>query len=322
MSTLLIYIQHDADGITDLSYQTLAFAKQMAASQGLQVEAFIAGKDLGDRPAKVLAQGANEVFTLEGDAFEHYLSAPTAEALCALTQERKPLLVLLPASTIGNDLAPLAAGKLDTACVVDCDGIEFTNGRPHFLRTEFDARARMKYSVTGDGPAFITLKDGVAEVQGASDSQGQVSAFNMQPSDESLRARIEKREVVQKTVNLKDAETIIGGGAGVGTKENFQLLETLAKKLNGEIGATRASVDAGWVSAERQIGQTGVTVRPNLYIACGISGAVQHSVGIREAKTIVAINSDAGAPIFRMAHYRIVGDLNSVVPKLVELLDA
>jgi electron transfer flavoprotein alpha subunit len=137
---------------------------------------------------------------------------------------------------------------------------------------------------------------------------------------EALRGAVQRREVVKKTVNLKDAKVIIGGGAGVGNRENFALLERLAEKLGGELGATRASVDAGWISAERQIGQTGVTVRPDLYIACGISGAVQHLVGIREAKTVVAINSDASAPIFRVSHYRIVGDLTVVVPKLVELL--
>ncbi len=322
MSNILIYIQHDADGISDLSFQGLALAKEMAAERNLRVEAFIAGTNLADRAQQVLAQGANEVFTLEGDAFEHYLSGPMAEALSSLAKERQPLLVLLPASTVGNDLAPLAAGKLGAACVVDCDGVDFSASKPTFLRTEFDARARVKYSTKGEGPTFVTLKDGITEVQSEGAKVGAVSVFNMQASDESLRAKIETREVVQKTVNLKDAETIIGGGAGVGTKENFQLLETLAQKLSGEIGATRASVDAGWASAERQIGQTGVTVKPSLYVACGISGAVQHSVGIRDAKTIVAINSDAGAPIFRMAHYRIVGDLNTVVPKLVELLDA
>ena len=134
------------------------------------------------------------------------------------------------------------------------------------------------------------------------------------------RARIVKRDVVKKTVNLREAKAIVVAGAGVGGKKNLALVEQLAAALGGEVGATRAAVDAGWLTAERQIGQTGVTVRPRVYVACGVSGAVQHRVGMTDSQTIVAINTDAGAPIFKFAHYRVLGDLEVVIPKLLALL--
>jgi electron transfer flavoprotein alpha subunit len=312
----LVYIEHDESGVTDLSLQALA----LAGSLGGETEALLLGEELAPLAAVVLTRGAGRVLAFEHATLREHVALPAAHALAAAVRERDPGLVLLPASTVGNDLAPLAAALLEAACVVDCDGIEAGGGGLRLLRTEFDARVRAAYEPTGAGPVLATVKDGVAATRppGASTGEAEVRAAEL-PA-EALRGAVERREVARKTVNLKDARVIIGGGAGVGSAAHFTMLERLAEKLGGEIGATRASVDAGWVSAERQIGQTGVTVRPYLYIACGISGAVQHLVGIREAKTVVAINYDPAAPIFRVSHYRIVGDLTTVVPKLVELL--
>jgi len=311
----LVYIEHDESGVGELSLQALALGRSL----GGECEALLLGGDLAALATDVLARGATQVLTVEHPALREHVALPAAHALAAVARERGADLVLLPASTTGNDLGPLAAALLDAACVVDCDGVE-TAGGLRLLRTEFDARVRAAYEPVGSGPVFATVKDGAAEVPPAGPAAGQAAAVAVELPEEARRGAVERREVVRKTVNLKDARVIVGGGAGVGSAANFALLERLAAKLDGEIGATRASVDAGWASAERQIGQTGVTVRPELYIACGISGAVQHVVGIRDAKTVVAINSDAGAPIFRVSHYRIVGDLTQVVPRLIELL--
>ncbi len=313
MAKILVYIEHDESGVSDLSLQALALATRLGGG-----DALLLGENVSALAATVLAHGAQDVLAVEHPALAGHVALPAAHALKAVVMERAPRLVLVPSSTVGNDLAPLAAGLLEAACIVDCDGVEGDEGAWRFLRTEFDARVRAVYEAVGEGPALVTVKDGIAEAAPA--VGGQVVATRVELGPEALRGAVQRREVVKKTVNLKDAKVIIGGGAGVGNRENFALLERLAEKLGGELGATRASVDAGWISAERQIGQTGVTVRPDLYIACGISGAVQHLVGIREAKTVVAINSDASAPIFRVSHYRIVGDLTVVVPKLVELL--
>ncbi len=314
MTRILVFLEHDENGVTDLSLQALA----LAGSLGGEVEALLVGQSLAAAVEVALAHGAAQVLTVEHATLANYLAGPVSSVVAAVVTERDPVLVLFQASTVGNDLAPLTAGRLEAACLVDCDGVERAGNSWRLLRTEFDARVRAAYQPEGTGPVLVTLKDGVAEVR-ATAGGGDVIPLDLSPAG-GATGEVLRREVVKKTVNLKDARVIVGGGAGVGSRENFALLERLAEKLGGEIGATRASVDAGWVSAERQIGQTGVTVKPDLYIACGISGAVQHLVGIRDARTVVGINSDPSAPIFRVSHYRIVGDLTSVVPKLIELL--
>lgn len=315
MTRILVYMEHEGGQASDLSLQLLALARSLG---DVELSACCAAGDAGSLVASALKHGAQSAFVAEHAAFSSYLGKPVSQALAAAVKAAAPDLVLLPASTIGNDLGPLTAATLEAPCLSDCDGLELDEGTLLALRTEFDARARVCYKAEG-GPFFITVKDGVVPAA-EQPVDGETTALSIELTEEQLRASVSSREVADKTVNLKDAPVIIGGGAGVGTGENFALLEKLAKRVGGEIGATRASVDAGWVSAERQIGQTGVTVRPDLYIACGISGAIQHVVGIRDAKTIVAINSDASAPIFRVSHYKIVGDLNTIVPKLLEVL--
>jgi len=314
MKTILVFLEHDENGISDLSLQALALARTLGGG----VEALVTGEGLEAHARTALEHGAMQVWTVEHPALRVYLAGPTARAVAQVVKEREAGLVLFPSSTVGNDLAPLVAGLLDAACLVECDGVEAAGDTWRLRRTEFDAQARAVYEPLG-GPVLATLKDGVAVAAGVGeDSAGIVTALAADPGPAA--GEVLRREVARKTVNLKDARIIVGGGAGVGSQEAFTQLEKLAAKLGGEIGATRASVDAGWVSAERQIGQTGVTVRPDLYIAVGISGAVQHLVGIRDAKTVVSINSDPSAPIFRVSHYRVVGDLNAVVPKLIQLL--
>lgn len=318
MPSILVYAQFDQDGVADLSLQCLAKARALAAAKGAQVEAVLIGSDAPALVETLKAQ-ADTVLTAAGGVLADYLAVPQAKVLAQVVKERQPALVFLPANTVGNDLAPRVAALLDAPAFLDCLEVTCDGTQPFFKRLEFDAKAITAYTAPAPGPWIATLKDGIAPAAPGGKTAAVVSiGVTLAPAD--LKGKLEKREVARKTVNLKDAKIIIGGGAGVGNKANFQVLEKLAAALHGEIGATRAAVDAGWVSHERQIGQTGVTVRPDLYIACGISGAVQHSVGIREAKTIVAINTDPSAPIFKLANYRIVGDLTEVVPRLAGLL--
>jgi electron transfer flavoprotein alpha subunit len=312
MTRILVYMEHEGGVASDVSLQLLALARRQ---DGAEVTALCAAADPAGLAAQALSHGANEALIVADASLASYLGRPVSQALKAAIEETQPRLVLLPAGTIGNDLAPLCAATLDAACILDGDGLELDGSVTRVFRTEYDAR--VKVALEAEGLCLVTLKDGICE--SAEAAGGDTKSLDV--AIDAGTASVQRREVATKTVNLKDAPVIVGGGAGLGNAENFALLEKLARKLGGELGATRASVDAGWISAERQIGQTGVTVRPNLYIACGISGAIQHVVGIRDAKTIVAINSDAGAPIFRVSHYKLVGDLNTIIPKLLELLD-
>ncbi len=313
MSAILVYVEHDGGCVTDLSLQCLSCGRQLADQAGAELHAILLGAEAAGVPL------ADVIHAAKGEGLEPYTTRPHAKKLEDLVSQLQPLAVLLPSSTIGNDLAPRVAGELGLCVTLHCDAVKPEAEALHCRRLEYDARAHTWFAPMANGCTVATLADGIAE-SASGDTTGRVESLDAGLDADLLRVLVERREVVQKTVNLKDAKVIIGGGAGVGTKENFSLLQKLAERLGGEIGATRASVDAGWVSAERQIGQTGVVVRPDLYIACGISGAVQHAVGIRDARMIVAINSDPAAPIFKMAHYRIVGDLTVVIPKLLDLL--
>ncbi len=321
MSNVLVYVEHDDDGITDVSLQCLAHGKKAAAAHGAKLGAAVLGEGVSAIAEEVKGLGADLVFVADDASLKNYLPLPYSTVLAGIITDNGISACLLPSSTVGNDLAPMVAAKLDAPCVLGVTEVAFEGGTHVLKRLEFDAKAKTLFTTNTDGPVVTTLVDGISEelpTAGAGDGEIQTVAIAIAP--EELKSVVERREVARKTVNLKDAKIIIGGGAGVGSAENFGMLEQLAAKLGGEVGATRASVDAGWVSAERQIGQTGVTVKPDVYIAVGISGAIQHIVGIREARTIIAINTDASAPIFKFAHYKIVGDLAEVLPKLIELV--
>jgi electron transfer flavoprotein alpha subunit len=319
--SILIYIEHDGDGITDLSLQCISTGKELAEKNNLKLHCALISADPQNLTADLNKYPIDEINCVTNLELSSYLPGNYASALKSIIDSVTPRLVIIPASTTGNDLAPRTAGLLKVPCVLSCQRIAFENNAPVLHRLEFDAKAIAEYKSRNGGIMLVTVTDGIADpLDQIGDGSAAINQFDWSPDPGLTRSTIVSRDVVRKTVNLKDASVIIGGGAGVGTSDNFALLEQLAEKLGGEIGATRAAVDAGWVRAERQIGQTGVNIKPDLYIACGISGAVQHLVGIREAKTIVAINTDSSAPIFKMAHYKIVGDLCSVIPKLIENL--
>lgn len=318
MATIFVFAEINEGVVNDVSLQVLAAARRIAVP-GDRVVAFAAGSGITAVVQTLCAHGADEAVVADDAAFKDYLTSPYRAAVSAFLAQHPCSLVLFPATTCGNDLAPVVAAGLDAACVLDGVALRLEAGKAIVSRIEFDRKVKTCYVAAGDRPMVATLKDGIAEAIAPDAARPNV----VKPFAVSLpatRARIVRRDVARKSVNLKAAKIIVGAGAGIGAKDNFAKIQELAGALGAQIGATRAIVDAGWLPADHQIGQTGVTVRPEVYIACGVSGAVQHWVGISEARKIVAINSDKNAPIMKRAHYRIAGDLNAVVPKLTKLL--
>ena len=318
-----VYIETDENGITDISLQCLSKGRQLADLMNSTLSGVILGTNIEHIHEDLIAHGADAVYLCNNSRLNNYTTTPYKKALCALIREHNPEMLFFPASTQGNDLAPVVAANLCTGCVQDCQDVELEGELLVQKRLEYDRKVLTRYLTQTRRPQIATLMDGIAEINEADKNrQGELVPVEVVLDESDSVTKILKREVAKKTVNLKDARVIVAGGGGVGTKENFALIEELAEALGGEVGATRPVVDAGWTSHDRQIGQTGVNVKPDLYIACGISGAVQHRVGMMDAGKIVSINIDPTAPIFRFSHYRIVGDLTQVIPKLLKLCKA
>jgi electron transfer flavoprotein alpha subunit len=317
MSNTLV-IAHVLDGhVTDLTLQAVAKARTL----GNPVHGLVIGNGVSSLAVGLTAAGCDVVHVAEKDVLATYVTTPFLRVAQSVVQTGGYSLILLPASTMGNDLAPVLAARLNAACVLDADDVKVEGDKTLIRRTEFDRKAGTWFSAVGGKTMVATVKDGVADTPVLDAARvGTVHTVAVSLDNADLKARVLSRDVAKATVNLKGAKIIVAAGAGVGNKDNFAKITDLAAKLGAQIGATRAVVDAGWLPADHQIGQTGATVRPDLYIACGISGAVQHWVGMMDSRTIVSINSDKNAPLMKRAHYRIAGDLNVVIPKLIKLM--
>ncbi len=319
----VVVVAEVADGVfNEVSLQCLSAARALAGPEG-EVEALLIGAQVAAHAASLASGGADRVTLVEDERLAAYTTEPWLAAVRARLAAAPATAVLLPATTIGNDLGPALAAVIGAASVVDADGVALEDGQPLAWRIGFDRKVRTTWTPEGNRPLVATLRDGAAPTPGPDAARAaNVSALALDEvmAGVELRTKVVRRDVSARTVNLRDARVIVAAGAGVGGPEGVALVQQLAAALGGEVGATRAAVDAGWLSADRQIGQTGATVRPDLYIACGISGAIQHRVGMLDSRTVIAINTDPNAPMFRSAHYRIVGDLKVVIPKLLKLL--
>jgi len=294
-----------------------------------------AGLILGEKAAQladtVFSYGADRVYALQAPHVEQYTSPAYARALSKLAREYNPQILLLAATPQGRDLAPRLASSLGSGLTADCTDLQIgsftdskTKEKHHNLLLQIRPAWGGNIIATIVNPAtrpqMATVREGMMQLPTPVASTGgeliQI-APELHPAD--LITKIVDQRDAEKKVNLKAAKIIVAGGAGLGSKDNFQLVQQLAQVLGGEAGASRAAVDAGFINHDHQVGQTGTTVRPKLYIACGISGSVQHLSGMEESGKIVAINIDPDAPIFSVAHYGIVGDVREVVPALIRL---
>lgn len=319
MADMVLVVAETQDGTPKkIAYEMLTAARGVAAEMDYEVAAVVLGDGLDESAlASALgAHGASKVFVLDDAAFASYNAEPYAAALQQLVEAEEPELVLLGMTLVGRDLAPRLAAKLRAGLASDVTGMRVEDGDLLFTRPMYSGQvmATVKANRT---PVLATVRANswaVAQAEGGSEAE--VETFDADDLPEPRTEVLSIEAAGGDRPDIGDASTIVSGGRGMKGPENFALVEELADLLGAAVGTTRAVVDAGWRPYEEQVGQTGKTVSPKLYIAVGVSGALQHLSGMRTSKTIVAINKDADAPIFRLADYGIVGDLFEVVPEV------
>lgn len=321
------------DGVlNEVSLELCGKARQLADELGVKVGAVLAGHDIERLARRLIAHGVDRVYVSEHPKLLHYQTTSYAKVLAELIKKHEPQIVLYGATHLGRDLAPRVASSVRAGMTADCTDLQIKDVvdprskevQPKLLlqiRPAFGGNIVATIVNFDMWPQMATVREGVMPMLDPSSSRtGEVirEPIEITPADTPLK--VLERHVEPRKVNLKGARVIAAGGGGVGSRDNFKLIHELAGAIGGAVGASRAAVDGGFVGKEHQVGQTGTTVRPALYVACGISGAVQHRAGMEESAKIVAINTDKDAPIFSVAHYGIVGDLSKVIPLMINAL--
>ena len=322
-----VFVEQEEGHLAPVSLDLLAKAREMADQLGSRVCGLLFGYDVGGLAPSLIHCGADLVLLADHPELSPYRTLPYARVASELIAARKPYILLIGGTPIGRDLAPRLASAASAGLTADCTALRLGDLETKGTRYQdllFQIRPAFGGNIIATivnpemHPQMATVREGVLRPAQPDPSRvGQVEVIEPRFAPEDLVLEVVHREIRLPTVDLKHAHVVVAGGAGVGSKEAFELIRELARVLGGEVAATRAAVDAGWISAEHQVGQTGVTVRPRLYIAAGISGAAQHLAGMDQSSTIIAINTDPGAPIFRVAHYKIVGDLRKVIPQMI-----
>lgn len=333
-SEVWIYIEHYKNKIADVSLELLGKGKELANQLNVKLGAILIGYKVDSVFEQLFHYGADKIYYAEDEILEEYTTLPYARIVCDLIKKYNPQIVLYGATTNGRDLAPRIASELKVGLTADCTNLKIGDytGRTkegsiknyknilYQIRPAFGGNIIATIVSPDYRPQMATVREGVMKMPEPDKSRkGEIVRFKPVIDKTLLLTKIIKKIKHEKSVNLKSASIIVSGGMGVGSKENFELIYKLAHVLGAEVGASRAAVDAGFISKDHQVGQTGVTVRPKLYIAIGISGQIQHIAGMSESNRIIAINNDPDAPIFDIAHYGIVGDLNEVVPRFIEI---
>ncbi len=330
---IFVYCEITEDGhIADVSLELCSKAYKLAKELKVKLEAIVIGNSIADIPKELAPYGVDTIYLADDKRLFPYLNLPHSSIVSKLISEYEADIVLFGATSIGRDLAPRVASTLRCGLTADCTSLIIGD---HYVKKTDTTYKNLLYQIR---PAFggnivatiinpdmhpqmATVREGVMKKETVRPKKNMevVSVdVNKYVSDTDFVVSIIERHIEAQKVNIKNAQIIVAGGYGVGSKENFDLLYQLANVLSGEVGASRAAVDAGFAPHERQIGQTGVTVRPKLYIACGISGAVQHRAGMDQSVQIISINTDPNAPISNIADYNIVGSVEEVIPKMIK----
>ncbi len=331
-NNLIVYCEFEEGRVADVSLELLTKGRELADKLGVKLEAVVLGDNLNDIESQLFPYGTDVVYKVEDKRLYPYTSNPHATVLINLFREIKPQVCLMGATCIGRDLGPRISSRLHSGLTADCTALEIGPHTDPKTGKEYEELLYQIRPAFGGNivativnpecrPQMATVREGVMkkEILDAN-YKGQVVNLDASKyvSDEDFVVEIIDRHIEKSKVNIKNSPIVVAGGYGVGSRENFNLLYELADTLGGEVGASRAAVDAGFSEHERQIGQTGVTVRPKLYIACGISGQIQHIAGMQDSSIIISINSDPEAPINKIADYVITGTVEDVIPKLIK----
>ncbi len=329
-----VFAEQEEGKLSEVPFELLGKGRELADRLGVKLAAVVMGEGVEALAAPIFEAGADIVHLVEDKELKVYRNKAYRHALVELVKECAPQIFIFSATHMGRDLAPAVASALRSGLTADCTDLQigdYTDNRTKETFTDILQQIRPAFGGNiiativnpRNWPQMATVREGVMKpLERQVGRTGEIVRHGAKL--EGVEIPVEVLEIVRKvsSVNLKGSRIIVAGGAGVGSKENFKLLHELAAVLGGAVGASRAAVDLGYVEHERQIGQTGVTVRPALFISCGISGAVQHLAGMQDSAKIIAINTDKDAPIFKVAHYGIVGDLNVVIPKMIKAIKA
>lgn len=319
---LWVYIETEEGSAKSVGYELLTPGRALADKLGVQLVAVILGENVESVAKTAIAYGADAAILVEGAEYNVYNSDASTYAVHTLIEKYQPDIVLIGATKNGRDLGPRVACKLSTGLTADCTGLDIDDETGYLLSTRpaFGGNLMATIVCPDNRPQMSTVRPGTFK-KSAQDSNrsGEIIREDIHIDPANIRTSIiERVKEVTEQINLEEAEIIVSGGRGMKKPENFAMLRELAGLLGGSVAASRAAVDSGWLPSAYQVGQTGKTVAPKVYIACGISGALQHLVGMSGSDTIVAINNDPNAPIFKVADYRIVGDVMEVIPAMIE----
>lgn len=332
MNNVFVYIELENGAVADVSLELLTKGRELADRLGVKLEAVAMGENIAGIEKELAKYGADTVWVADDKIFSPFRTLPHTSALCGLIEAEKPQIVLFGATPVGRDFAPRVSSALHSGLTADCTQLEIGDHKDAKTGKEYkDLLYQIRPAFGGNiiativnpdhRPQMATVREGVMrKAEAAKPAAGEVKqiAWRDYVKDTDLLVKIIDRQIEERKINIKGASVIVAGGYGMGSKENFKLVHELADVLGAEVGASRAAVDAGFTEHARQVGQTGVTVRPKLYIACGISGQIQHTAGMDQSSMVISINSDPEAPINKIADYAITGDVNEIIPKMIK----
>ena len=332
MNNIFVYCEIEGGKVADVSLELITKARSLAGTLGCKVEALAIGENLQGIEKELAKYGADIVHIADDKSLAPFRTLPHCSIVCGVFEQEKPQIALFGASTLGRDLAPRVSSALHSGLTADCTSLEIGDHKEARTGAEYkDLLYQIRPAFGGNiiatiinpdcRPQMATVREGVMkmeEVQNPKAAEVKQIDWKKFVSDVDFAVRIIERHIEERKINIKGAPVVVAGGYGMGSKDGFTQLFNLAELLGGEVGASRAAVDAGFAEHGRQIGQTGTTVRPKLYIACGISGQIQHTAGMDGSAMIISINNDPEAPINKLADYAILGDVNEVVQRLIK----